>query len=58
MSLLVCQEPLANEPGHSRDALILLAGWGLDLPVEEADELLLAADYRPLVLPAPCDKTP
>jgi hypothetical protein len=36
----------------SRDALILLGGWGLGLAVEEVDELLLAAEYRPLVLPA------
>ena len=36
----------------SRDALILLGNWGLELPVEEVDELLLAADYKPLVLPA------
>ena len=36
----------------SRDALILLGSWGLGLAVEEVDELLLAADYRPLVLPA------
>ena len=34
----------------SRDALLLLAGWGLGLPVEETDELLLAADYKPLIL--------
>ena len=36
----------------SRDALILLAAFGLELAVEEVDELLLAADYKPLVLPA------
>lgn len=36
----------------SRDALILLAAFGLELPVEEVDEVLMAADYRPLVLPA------
>ena len=36
----------------SRDALILLGNWGLELAVEEVDELLLAADYKPLVLPA------
>jgi transcriptional regulator with XRE-family HTH domain len=36
----------------SRDALLLLAGWGLELAVEEVDELLMAADYKPLVLPA------
>ena len=35
----------------SRDALLLLAGWGLGLPVEETDELLMAADYKPLALP-------
>jgi hypothetical protein len=36
----------------SRDALILLGSWGLELAVEEVDELLMAADYKPLVLPA------
>ena len=36
----------------SREAIILLGGWGLELTVEEVDELLLAADYKPLVLPA------
>ena len=36
----------------SRDALLLLAAFGLGLPVEEVDELLIAADYKPLVLPA------
>ncbi len=36
----------------SREALILLGGWGLELAVEEVDELLMAADYKPLVLPA------
>ena len=36
----------------SREAIILLGGWGLGLAVEEVDELLLAADYKPLVLPA------
>jgi transcriptional regulator with XRE-family HTH domain len=35
----------------SRDALILLGAFGLDLPVPEVDELLLAADYKQLVLP-------
>jgi transcriptional regulator with XRE-family HTH domain len=38
--------------GPSRDALILLGNWGLELAVEEVDELLMAADYKPLVLPA------
>jgi transcriptional regulator with XRE-family HTH domain len=38
--------------GPSRDALILLGNWGLELAVEEVDELLIAADYKPLVLPA------
>src|SRR3972149_1363850 len=32
----------------SRDVLILLGNWGLELAVEEVDELLLAADYKPL----------
>ena len=36
----------------SRDALILLGNWGLELAVEEVDEILIAADYKPLVLPA------
>jgi transcriptional regulator with XRE-family HTH domain len=36
----------------SRDALLLLAGWGLGLAVEETDELLVAADYKPLILPS------
>lgn len=35
----------------SRDALILLGGWGLELAVHEVDEVLMAADYKPLVLP-------
>lgn len=36
----------------SREALILLGGWGLELAMEEVDELLMAADCKPLVLPA------
>jgi transcriptional regulator with XRE-family HTH domain len=36
----------------SRDALLLLTGWGLGLPVEETDEVLMAADYKPLILPS------
>jgi transcriptional regulator with XRE-family HTH domain len=44
---------LSGERDHpSRDALILLGAFGLELPVEEVDELLMAADYKPLVLPA------
>jgi hypothetical protein len=35
----------------SRDALLLLGGWGLHLAIEDMDEVLLAADYKPLVLP-------
>ena len=35
----------------SRDALILLSVYGLGLPLEDTDEVLLAADYKPLVLP-------
>jgi transcriptional regulator with XRE-family HTH domain len=35
----------------SRDALILLAVFGIGLCLEETDELLLAADYKPLALP-------
>ena len=35
----------------STDALILLAVYGLGLPLEDADDVLLAADYKPLVLP-------
>ncbi|HEU0074391.1 MAG TPA: helix-turn-helix transcriptional regulator [Dehalococcoidia bacterium] len=36
----------------SRDALILLAVFGLSLGLEDTDDLLMAADYRPLALPA------
>lgn len=36
----------------SRDALVLLGAWGLELAVEKVDELLMAASYKPLVLPA------
>jgi len=36
----------------SRDALVLLGCWGLELSVDEMDELLIAAEYKPLVLPA------
>jgi transcriptional regulator with XRE-family HTH domain len=36
----------------SREALLLLAGWGLGLAVEETDEVLMAADYKPLILPS------
>ncbi len=36
----------------SRDALILLGAWGLELAVHELDELLIQAEYKPLVLPA------
>jgi hypothetical protein len=36
----------------SRDALVLLGCWGLELSVAEMDGLLIAADYKPLVLPA------
>lgn len=35
----------------SRDALILLAAFGLGLPAPDVDEVLLAADYKQLVLP-------
>lgn len=35
----------------SRDALILLCAFGLELPVEDVDEVLMMADYKPLVLP-------
>ena len=34
----------------SRDAMLLLASWGLGQAVEETDELLLPADYKPLIL--------
>jgi hypothetical protein len=44
---------ISGERSHpSRDALILLGGWGLELDVHELDELLIAAEYKPLVLPA------
>jgi transcriptional regulator with XRE-family HTH domain len=36
----------------SRDALILIGAFGLELAVHELDEVLMAADYKPLVLPA------
>jgi transcriptional regulator with XRE-family HTH domain len=36
----------------SREALLLLGGWGLELAVEEVDELLIAAEYKPLTLPS------
>ena len=36
----------------SRDALILVGAFGLELPVPDLDEILMAADYKPLVLPA------
>lgn len=35
----------------SRDALILLGAFGLGLSVPDVDEVLLAADYKQLVLP-------
>ena len=35
----------------SRDALILFGAFGLELPVPDVDEILLAADYKQLVLP-------
>ena len=35
----------------TRDALILLSAFGLDLVVPDVDEILLAADYKQLVLP-------
>ena len=34
----------------SRDALILLSAFGLGLSVPDTDEILLAADYKQLVL--------
>lgn len=44
---------ISGERSHpSRDALILLGAWGLELAVPEVDELLIAAEYKPLVLPA------
>ena len=36
----------------SRDALLLLTCWGPGLAVEETDEMLVAADYKPLILPS------
>jgi transcriptional regulator with XRE-family HTH domain len=35
----------------TRDALILLAGFGLGLSVPDTSEVLLAADYKDLILP-------
>ena len=41
----------SGERSHpSRDALILLAASGMRLSLEATDELLMAADYKPLVL--------
>jgi transcriptional regulator with XRE-family HTH domain len=34
----------------SRDALILLGAWGLELSIAEVDELLVAMDFKPLTL--------
>ena len=34
----------------SRDALILMTVFGMGLSVEDTDEVLLAADYKPLAL--------
>ncbi len=48
----VSRLPSGERSNPSREALTLLGGWGLGLAVEEVDELLLAADYKPLVLPA------
>ena len=37
---------ISGERAHpSRDALILLGAWGLELAVHELDEVLMAADY-------------
>ena len=36
----------------SRDVLILVGNWGLELAVEDVDELLMAADYKALVPPS------
>lgn len=33
----------------SRDVVILVVGYGMGLAVEDTDEALLAADYRPIV---------
>lgn len=35
----------------TRDAVILLAGFGLGLSVPDTSEVLLAADYKDLILP-------
>ena len=35
----------------SRDALILLTVFGMGLGLEESNEVLLEADYKPLALP-------
>ncbi|MCC6236792.1 MAG: helix-turn-helix domain-containing protein [Dehalococcoidia bacterium] len=34
----------------SRDALILLLAFGMGLPIPDTDEVLLAADYKPLAM--------
>jgi len=42
---------LRGERTHpSRDALILLAVFGLELPLHMTDDVLMAADYKPLAL--------
>ena len=42
----------SGERSHpTRDALILLSAFGLEMPVEDVDEILLVADYKPLALP-------
>jgi transcriptional regulator with XRE-family HTH domain len=41
----------SGERSHpSRDALILLSAYGMNLSLEATDELLLLAEYRPLAL--------
>jgi hypothetical protein len=47
----VCRLINGTRSHPSRDALILLGVWGMELDVHEMDELLIAAEYKPLVLP-------
>lgn len=47
----VCRLINGTRSHPSRDALILFGVWGLELDVHEMDELLIAAEYKPLALP-------
>ncbi len=47
----ICRLFTGERTHPSRDALILLAVFGMGLGLEDSDEVLLAADYKPLALP-------